>query len=190
MNVNKFLIFVVATFFMISFNVKVQAQESEPDTSKAFVGKIGVVDMQKILNDSKAYQGIVEQFENIRRKHRNKITKIEDQIRDDENNLFKQKNIISKEAYSEKVQLISKKINELKLQKNQDAKKFELAFEKSTNKIQNALVDVLSIIAKKKQLSVVMAKSQVLLVGKDIDLTDEASKELNNILPKVKLELN
>jgi len=190
MNVNKFLIFVVTTFFMISFNVKVQAQESEPDTSKVFVGKIGVVDMQKILNDSKAYQGIVEQFENIRRKHRNKITKIEDQIRDDENNLFKQKNIISKEAYSEKVQLISKKINELKLQKNQDAKKFELAFEKSTNKIQNALVDVLSIIAKKKQLSVVMAKSQVLLVGKDIDLTDEASKELNNILPKVKLELN
>ncbi len=186
---NKFLVFIFAGFFIISLSLKAQESQKKSENS-AFVGKIGVVDMQKILNDSKAYQGIVEQFENIRRSHRNKITKIEDQIRDDENNLFKQKNIISKEAYSAKVQEISKKINELKLQKNKDAKKFELAFERSTNKIQKALVDVLSIIAKKKELSVVMAKSQVLLVGKDIDLTDEASTELNNILPKVKLELN
>ena len=33
--------------------------------------RVGVVDMQKILNQSKAYQGVVEQFEDIRRKYRN-----------------------------------------------------------------------------------------------------------------------
>ena len=69
-----------------------------------------------------------------------------------------------------------------------DAQKFETAFERSTGKIQGALVDVLSIIANKKQLNLVLAKSQVILVGKDIDLTDEAIKELNKVLPKITLD--
>ena len=66
-----------------------------------------------------------------------------------------------------------------------EAQKFEREFEKSTNKIQGALIDVLSMIANKNKLDVVMAKNQLLLVGKDIDLTEDAIKELNRILPKI-----
>ena len=60
--------------------------------------------------------------------------------------------------------------------------------EKSTNKIQGALVDVLSMIAGKKGLDLVLAKSQVLLVGKEIDITDQAIQELNKVLPKISLK--
>ena len=61
-------------------------------------------------------------------------------------------------------------------------------FEKSTNKIQGALVDVLSNLATKNKVDLVFAKSQVLLVGKEIDMTDEAIKELNKVLPKISLD--
>ena len=179
--------------FLIFLSKSVFSQESNT-TSNDVVSikdsvKIAVIDMQKILNESVAYQGVVEQFENIRRKHRNKMTKLEDEIRDSENNLFKQKNIISKESYAEKVQELSKRINEIKAQKNNDVKRFEVSFEKATNKIQKALIDVLSSIASNMNLDLVMAKSQVLLVGNNIDLTDIAVKELNKVLPKVKLDL-
>ena len=100
---------------------------------------------------------------------------------------LKQKNVLSKEAYAEKVKALGKKINELKLKQSNEAKKFESSFERSTNKIQGALVDVLSIIANTKKLNLVLAKSQVILVGKDIDLTDDAIKELNKVLPKISL---
>ena len=106
--------------------------------------------MKKILAQSKAYQSLVDQFEDVRRKHRNNFTKQEDVIRDEESGLLKQKNVLSKEAYAEKVKMLGKKINELKSKQANEAKKFEIAFEKSTNKIQGALVDVLSIIANKK----------------------------------------
>lgn len=175
-------------FFIINFENSF-AQEKKTEPSKSTNTNIGVIDMQKILNESVAYQGVVEQFEEVRRKHRNKVTKYEDNIRDDENKLFKQKNLISKEAYAKKVQELSDKINDLKLQKNNDVKKFEIGFEKATNKIQAALIDVLSIIASDRNLSLVLAKNQVLLVGKDIDLTSTAIKDLNKVLPSVKLEL-
>ena len=191
MNILKFKFILI--FSLIFLSKSVFSQESNT-TSNDVVSikdsvKIAVIDMQKILNESVAYQGVVEQFENIRRKHRNKMTKLEDEIRDSENNLFKQKNIISKESYAEKVQELSKRINEIKAQKNNDVKKFEVSFEKATNKIQKALIDVLSSMASNMNLDLVMAKSQVLLVGNNIDLTDIAVKELNKVLPKVKLDL-
>ena len=191
MNILKFKFILIFSFIFLSKSVF--SQESNT-TSNDVVSikdsvKIAVIDMQKILNESVAYQGVVEQFENIRRKHRNKMTKLEDEIRDSENNLFKQKKIISKESYAEKVQELSKRINEIKAQKNNDVKRFEVSFEKATNKIQKALIDVLSSIASNMNLDLVMSKSQVLLVGNNIDLTDIAVKELNKVLPKVKLDL-
>ncbi len=92
---------------------------------------------------------------------------------------------MSKEVYASKVKELSKKVNELKSKQAGDAQKFEREFEKSTGKIQGALVDVLSMIANKNNLDIVLAKSQVILVGRDIDLTDIAVKELNKVLPKI-----
>ena len=87
--------------------------------------------------------------------------------------------------YAQKIKDLNKKINELKSKQTSEAQKFEREFEKSTNKIQGALIDVLSMIANKNKLDIVMAKNQLLLVGKDIDLTEDAIKELNKILPKI-----
>ena len=92
---------------------------------------------------------------------------------------------MSKEVYATKVKELSKKVNELKSKQAVDAQKFEREFEQSTGKIQGALVDVLSMIANKNNLDLVLAKSQVILVGRDIDLTDIAVKELNKVLPKI-----
>ena len=93
--------------------------------------------------------------------------------------------ITSVEDSRRKIKDLNKKINELKSKQTSEAQKFEREFEKSTNKIQGALIDVLSMIANKNKLDIVMAKNQLLLVGKDIDLTEDAIKELNKILPKI-----
>ena len=183
----KNLILIVITFFLTT-NLSSQEKKVELKSANTLQTGIGVVDMKKILSQSTAYQSIVEQFEDIRRKHRNTFTKQEDVIRDEESNLLKQKNIISKEAYADKVKQLNQKINELKSKQASDAKKFENDFEKSTNKIQGALVDVLSMIAGKEGLDLVLAKSQVLLVGKEIDITDQAIQELNKVLPKISLK--
>ena len=178
-------------FFLFSLVFSfAEAQEKQPPPSSTdkFKSGIGVVDMKKILGQSTAYQNLVEQFEDIRRKHRNSFTKQEDIVRDEESNILKQKNVLSKEVYAEKVKALGKKINDLKVKQASEAKKFETDFEKSTNKIQGALVDVLSNIATKNKVDLVFAKSQVLLVGKEIDMTDEAIKELNKVLPKISLD--
>jgi len=179
----RLLLLILVSFFFVETNAQEKPVESPKERS--FKSGVGVVDMKKILQDSTAYQALVDQFEEKRRKHRNKFTKIEDVIRDEESKLSKQKGVLSKEVYAQKIKDFNKKINELKSKQNSEAQKFERQFEKSTNKIQGALIDVLSMIANKNKLDVVMAKNQLLLVGKDIDLTEDAIKELNKVLPKI-----
>ena len=184
----KLLFICLFCFFVTNLSAQEATKDAKAKKQLTSSSDIGVVDMKKILAQSKAYQSLVDQFEDVRRKHRNKFTKQEDIIRDEESELLKQKNILSKEAYAEKVKVLGKKINELKSRQAKDAKEFEVSFEKSTNKIQGALVDVLSILANNRSLNLVLAKSQVILVGKDIDLTDEAISELNKVLPAIKLD--
>ena len=89
----------IFTFFFVSFSYSQEKVELKK-TTNSFSAGIGVVDMKRILGQSTAYQSIVEQFEEIRRKHRNTFTKQEDVIRDEESKLLKQKNVLSKEVYA------------------------------------------------------------------------------------------
>ena len=176
---------------IIAFSGFLNAQETKKVTNNpsSFNAVIGVVDMKKILAQSKAYQSLVDQFEEVRRKQRNTFTKEEDIIRDEESELLKKKNILSKEVYAEKVKELNIKINKLKGKQQSEGKKFESSFDRSTKKIQGALVDVLSVLANNNKLNLVLAKSQVILVGKEIDITDKAIAELNKVLPKVNLKV-
>ena len=127
---------ILLCFIFLGMNINAQEKN---ETKKAAVENtnsgIGVVDMKKILAQSKAYQSLVDQFEDVRRKHRNTFTKQEDIIRDEESEILKQKNVLSKEAYAEKVKVLGKKINELKGKQASEAQKFETAFEKSTEAV-------------------------------------------------------
>ena len=60
--------------------------------------------------------------------------------------------------------------------------------ENSTNILDFTEAELKQTSAAIKQLNLVLAKSQVILVGKDIDLTDDAIKELNKVLPKISLD--
>ena len=95
--------FICLTFLFFSSFAIAQEQtkkESDPNTFKA---SIGVVDMKRILAQSKAYQSLVDQFENVRRKQRNAFTKQEDIIRDEESELLKKKTFYLKKYILKKL---------------------------------------------------------------------------------------
>ena len=185
----KLLCLLTILFSGVAYSQEKNKDNNSISKKSSFNAIVGVVDMKKILAQSKAYQSLVDQFEDVRRKQRNSFTKLEDKIRDEESELLKKKNILSKEIYAQKVKELNIKINELKGKQQSEGKKFESGFDRSTKKIQGALVDVLSVLASNNNLNLVLAKSQVILVGKEIDLTEKAITELNKVLPKVELNI-
>ena len=66
------------TFFLIIFTFFFTLVQSQEKTelklnNQNFKAGIGVVDMKKILAQSTAYQALVDDFEEKRRKHRNRF---------------------------------------------------------------------------------------------------------------------
>ena len=72
-NVMKYVYFYFILIILSIFSEKeLFSQENviKKQLSESFKGRIGVVDMKKILNESKAYQSLVDQFEEKRRAQR------------------------------------------------------------------------------------------------------------------------
>ena len=59
----RLLLLIVVSFFFAEINA--QEKSNDIQKEKTFKSGVGVVDMKKILQDSTAYQALVDQFENL-----------------------------------------------------------------------------------------------------------------------------
>ena len=84
--------------------------------------KIVYVDMDKILNQSTAGKQIQKQIEKIRKNNISSYQKIKTQLAEEEKNISKQKNILSKEEFNQKIKDLRNNVIDYKnkVRKNTD----------------------------------------------------------------------
>ena len=70
-----------------------------------------LIDMDKVMNESLVGKSIIVKLEKINKKNVDEFKKKEDLLREEENSLLSQKNILSKENYSKKVDELKIKVN-------------------------------------------------------------------------------
>ena len=172
----------------------VVAQEKAPEkkaekkaVSNIPVPRIAVIDVQKILRDSKAAQALREQLDEERRKNRDEVSKQEDALRDSQQELNRQRTVLSAQAFEKKRQDWERQASDLNRDVESRKRKIDSSFEVSLAEIQGNLVNVVREIAKDQDITLVLAKTQVLLVSNEMDITGSALEELNKKLPSVKL---
>ncbi len=151
--------------------------------------RIAVIDIQKILRESKSAISLREQLDEIRRTERDQIVKKEDALGDQQQDLNRQRNILSAEAYERKLRELERKAATLNRELEGRKQQIDIAFERSLAVIRTNLVAVVREIAQANGVNVVLAKSQVLLVGAELEITDESLRRLDKKLPKVSLEI-
>jgi Skp family chaperone for outer membrane proteins len=153
------------------------------------IPKIAMVDYQKILRESLAAQSLREQLDKIRRQERDKISKLEDALRDSRQEIDRQRTVLSPEAFGKKVQEWERKSGEhVRAAENRKAA-LDGAFEKSLGKIQSALVTIIQTISDEMKINLVFTRSQILFVDPDMNITNIIMASLNKKLPSVKFSI-
>ena len=99
----KLLCLLTILFSGVAYSQEKNKDNNSISKKSSFNAIVGVVDMKKILAQSKAYQSLVDQFEDVRRKQRNSFTKLEDKIRDEESELLKKKIFYQKKSMPKKL---------------------------------------------------------------------------------------
>ena len=137
------------------------------------------INMNKIMNETTAGKSINLQLEKINRINIKEFNSIEVKLKEEETSIIAQKNILSNEEYSKKINALRIKANNYK---NNRQKKINLLTKKRIAASANLLKKInpiLSDFSKENQISMILPKKNIVLAKTDLDITDKIIKIIN-----------
>ena len=174
MNIFKFFISTLVIFFFF-FNVIANAE------------KIVYIDMDKIMQISKAGKTAIENINKQKKKDINKFRKIEEDLKAQEMDLINKKNVLSSEEFNKKIELLTKKINDYRKLRQE-------AIDSSTKNRLNASADfankikpILAEYAGDNNIDMVIQKKNIIMGKSSLDITNEILKIVDNKISNLKI---
>jgi outer membrane protein len=147
-----------------------------------------VVDVQALLQNSKAAKMVRGQIEQKRGEYTKEISHQEELLRAERDALQRQQASLSAEALNQKGREFQQKVNEL--ERNVQGKR--QALEKSNGdalqKIQEEMLKIIADIAKQRKANLVFQRSDLVLFDQAFDVTDEVMQKLDEQMPTLTVE--
>ena len=148
--------------------------------------KIVYVDIDKIINLSKAGKQVTKKLEDLNKNNIKKYKKIEKELTDEEKNLIKKKNILSKEEYEKKIITLQKNIKIFKKDINNSRKDLDKKRIEATTKILDILNPILAEYSSKNSISLMIQKKNIVMGKSELEITDQILELLNAKVKTIK----
>jgi outer membrane protein len=146
-----------------------------------------VVDVQALLQNSKAAKMVRDQIEAKRADYAKEISHQEEVLRQERDTLQKQQASLSPEQLNAKGREFQAKVNEL----DRDVQAKRQALERSNadalQKIQEVMVKIITDIAKDRKANLVFQRSELVLFDQGFDVTDEVLTKLDEQMPTLQV---
>ena len=167
---------------LISFSTNLFA-EQYPNTS------IGIIDINKILTESKAAIDATKQIEKIQKKSEEESKNEDDLIIKERERLIEQQSVMAPEAFEVKVADFEKKVQSYQIERQEKLRKLDQMVQNARAKILEEVKPIINEYAKSVGITVILEKNAVVMSADEMDMTDQVIKILNKNLPKIKVEL-
>jgi len=145
--------------------------------------QVMVVDVQALLQNSKAAKMVRDQIEAKRADYAKEISHQEEALRQERDTLQRQQASLSAEQLNAKGREFQAKVNEL----DRDVQAKRQALERSNadalQKIQDVMVKIISDIAKERKANLVFQRSELVLFDQGFDVTDQVLQKLDEQMP-------
>jgi len=150
---------------------------------------IAVVRFQEILRNSEAAKGVQAQFEKKRDSYRSEFSAQENELRQADQELGRQKTLLSAEAFAQKQQEFRQRMITMQRAVQTRRRQLEQAISMAMRQINTKLLEIVRNTATGKSVNLVVPRSQLLYAEGVLDITDETLKQLNAQLPAVTLTI-
>jgi outer membrane protein len=145
--------------------------------------QVMVVDVQSLLQNSKAAKMVRDQIEAKRAEYAKEISHQEEALRQERDSLQKQQGSLTAEQLNVKGREFQAKVNEL----DRDVQAKRQALERSNadalQKIQEVMVKIITDIAKERKANLVFQRSELVLFDQGFDVTDQVLQKLDEQMP-------
>lgn len=165
----------VATLFSVMFSVSANASN------------IGIIDVEKIIKESKAMRDIQAKIAKQQEVYQKEVSKKQEGLEAEQKKIEGKKNVLEKDAFEKEVTAFEKKVDDLKTFVDRKQNSLKKASLDGMSKVNDEVKDIISDVAKEKSLDVIIPASQVLFFKDELDVTEEVLENLNKKITKVKV---
>ena len=141
--------------------------------------KIAFIDIDKIINQSEFGKKSFKKIDNDFKNENEKLSKIEKSLVLKEQEILKQKNVLSEDELNSKILDLKKEINNFQKNRKLINEKFNKIRLDKTNEMVQSLNVILSKYADENDISLVIQKKFIVIAKSGLDITNEIMKIFN-----------
>ncbi|RMD62593.1 MAG: OmpH family outer membrane protein [Alphaproteobacteria bacterium] len=171
-----------AALMILTFGVLLSAPLSAQEWKAP---KIAIIDVQKIIRESEAVRSLAKEVDARRAKVQAALREKENGLRAADQELARQRSILSAEAFAQKRKELERQVGLLQREIKDQRRSLDQEFARGIQQVQRELALIAKDMAEKRGLDMILSKATIVIVKPEFDLTDEALKLLNKRLPKV-----
>ncbi len=150
---------------------------------------IAVLNVERVLNQSKAGQGLRTRIEQIRAANQEKDRETEAALRAEDEKLQKQRAVLSDEAFLQKQKELQSRVDSLRQEFDARRERIQVAVDKAWSEIRQALVEATRDVAVEHQIDVVVSQTATVLISKQLNITKDVLDRLDAKLAEVPLAI-
>ena len=142
-----------------------------------------VVDVQSLLQNSKSAKMVRQQIEQKRAEYAKEISHHEQTLRQERDALQRQQQQLTADQLNQKGREFQQKVNELDKSVQAKRQALERSNAEALEKIQGAMLKIITDIAKDRKANLVVQRSELVLFDQQFDVTDEVLQKLDEQMP-------
>jgi len=150
--------------------------------------KIVYLDVEKIMQESKAGKSIIAQLKKKREVLISEFQKREKKIIDKEKKLVSQKNVLSKEEFESKIIELRNDISNYQKERNKTSNEIAKSRVKASTKLISNLTPILEEYSKKNSKRINVQKKNIVMGKKEDDITKDILELFNQKVKSIKLD--
>ena len=140
---------------------------------------VAYINLDYILNNSIKGKKIIEKLKLINDENIENIKSKEKILKDKEKKLLNEKNILSEETYKKNINKLRKEINEFRVTKNKNNKKFQEVKKKEFDKFLNEIEPILNNYMKENSINILLDRKNIFIGKTELDITEKIINIIN-----------
>lgn len=182
----KFM-FKILCFIILLPVISFADEENAKDLDSKFDARAAVVDVESILEHSKAILHIKKSINIISEQIQSELSSKEVKLKEAESELIQKRGVLPKEKFETLVAAFNKRVSATQQEMQYKKSALEQAHAEAIAEVHKNTIDVISDLSKKYGFNIVLPSSQVLFVNNSLNITHEVISNLNERLQIVEV---
>ncbi len=150
---------------------------------------VAIIDVQRVMQNAKAAQSVRTQVQSFYNAGLAEITEREEELRSEQQELARQRAILSPQAYAERERAFRARVSELDQRRRALDSQLQNILASAENDVRRAMVPIFADISNEKGITMIVGRTQIMFAVRAIEITDEVLARLDEALPEIAVSL-